>query len=120
MPFVVTFLLGAVLLWQVLQKASNEISIAFLEDIWSRNLLNVQVSPLSSVEYVTGLMLFALGKVAVAVMVMAGLAYALYGFGVMTLGVGLVPFMGGCCWCSAGRSGWSASRRCSGSARTRR
>ncbi|GAA4508227.1 MULTISPECIES: ABC transporter permease [Nonomuraea] len=93
-PFVVTFLLGAVLLWQVLQKASNEISIAFLEDIWSRNLLNVQVSPLSSVEYVTGLMLFALGKVAVAVMVMAGLAYALYGFGVMTLGVGLVPFMG--------------------------
>ncbi|WP_188193453.1 hypothetical protein [Nonomuraea sp. SYSU D8015] len=28
-PFVVSFLLGAVLLWQVLQKASNEISVSF-------------------------------------------------------------------------------------------
>ncbi|GAA2274784.1 ABC transporter permease [Nonomuraea roseoviolacea subsp. roseoviolacea] len=93
-PFVVAFLLGAVLLWQVLQKASNEISIAFLEDIWSRNLLNVQVSPLSSTEYLVGLVLFSLGKVVFAVAVMAGLAYALYGFGVTSLGVGLVPFMG--------------------------
>ncbi|MFC4116141.1 ABC transporter permease [Nonomuraea zeae] len=92
-PFVVSFLLGAVLLWQVLQKASNEISLAFLEDIWSRNLLNVQVSPLSSVEYLVGLVLFSLGKVAFAVTVMAGLALALYGFGVTSLGVGLVPFM---------------------------
>ncbi|GAA3600312.1 ABC transporter permease [Nonomuraea rosea] len=93
-PFVVSFLLGAVLLWQVLQKASNEISIAFLEDIWSRNLLNVQVSPLSSVEYLVGLVLFSLGKVVFAVAVMAGLAFVLYGFGVTSLGVGLVPFMG--------------------------
>ncbi|WP_433508840.1 ABC transporter permease [Nonomuraea sp. CA-143628] len=93
-PFVVAFLIGAVLLWQVLQKASNEISMAFLEDIWSRNLLNVQVSPLSSVEYLIGLMLFSLGKVVFAVAVMAGLALVLYGFGVTSLGVGLVPFMG--------------------------
>ncbi|MEV6030975.1 ABC transporter permease [Nonomuraea sp. NPDC052116] len=93
-PFVVAFLLGAVLLWQVLQKASNEISIAFLEDIWSRNLLNVQVSPLSSVEYLAGLVLFSLGKVAFAVAVMAGLALGLYGFGLSSMGVGLVPFMG--------------------------
>jgi ABC-2 type transport system permease protein len=93
-PFVVSFLLGAVLLWQVLQKASNEISVAFLEDIWSRNLLNVQVSPLSSVEYLIGLVLFSLGKVVFAVAVMAGLAFALYGFGVTSMGVALVPFMG--------------------------
>ncbi|NRQ31201.1 ABC transporter permease [Nonomuraea sp. NN258] len=92
-PFVVAFLIGAVLLWQVLQKASNEISIAFLEDIWSRNLLNVQVSPLSSVEYLIGLVLFSLGKVAFAVAVMGVLAFVLYGFGLTTLGVGLVPFM---------------------------
>ncbi|MGW0809664.1 ABC transporter permease [Nonomuraea sp. NPDC002799] len=93
-PFAVSFLLGAVLLWQVLQKASNEISIAFLEDIWSRNLLNVQVSPLSSVEYLSGLVLFSLGKVAFAVAVVSGLAFGLYGFGVTSIGVGLVPFMG--------------------------
>ncbi|GIH80313.1 ABC transporter permease [Planobispora longispora] len=92
-PFVAAFLLGAVLLWQVLQKASNEISIAFLEDIWSRNLLNVQVSPLSTVEYVVGLIVFSFGKVVFAIAVMAGLALAFYGFGVTALGAGLIPFM---------------------------
>ncbi|MEU7837062.1 MULTISPECIES: hypothetical protein [unclassified Nonomuraea] len=39
-------------------------------------------------------MLFSLGKVVFAVAVMAGLALVLYGFGVTSLGVGLVPFMG--------------------------
>ncbi|WP_436759618.1 ABC transporter permease [Streptosporangium sp. V21-05] len=92
-PFVAAFLLGAVLLWQVLQKASNEISIAFLEDIWSRNLLNVQVSPLSNVEYVVGLIVFSFGKVVFAIAIMSGLALALYGFGVTSLGAGMVPFM---------------------------
>ncbi|MFG1965522.1 hypothetical protein [Nonomuraea sp. NPDC049028] len=37
-------------------------------------------------------MLFSLGKVVFAVAVMAGLALVLYGFGVTSLGVGLVPF----------------------------
>ncbi|GII02008.1 ABC transporter permease [Planobispora takensis] len=92
-PFVAAFLLGAVLLWQVLQKASNEISIAFLEDIWSRNLLNVQVSPLSTVEYVIGLIVFSFGKVVFAIAVMAGLALAFYGFGITSFGVALLPFM---------------------------
>ncbi|GAA3035944.1 ABC transporter permease [Streptosporangium longisporum] len=92
-PFVATFLLGAVLLWQVLQKASNEISIAFLEDIWSRNLLNVQVSPLSNVEYVIGLIVFSFSKVLFAVAFISVMALALYGFGITSMGAGLVPFM---------------------------
>ncbi|MFI6513222.1 ABC transporter permease [Streptosporangium sp. NPDC050855] len=92
-PFIATFLLGAVLLWQVLQKASNEISIAFLEDIWSRNLLNVQVSPLSNVEYVIGLIVFSFSKVLFAVAFMSVMALALYGFGITSMGAGMVPFM---------------------------
>ncbi|MEQ4722681.1 hypothetical protein [Nonomuraea sp. B19D2] len=70
------------------------LSIAFLEDIWSSNLLSVPVSPLSGAEYLIGLVLFSLGKVVFAVAVMVGLAFVLYGFGVTSLGVGLVPFMG--------------------------
>jgi ABC-2 type transport system permease protein len=92
-PFVVSMLLGAVLLWQILHRSSNEVSIGFLEDIWSRNLLNVHVTPLSSLEYLTGLVVFSLGKVAFATGFMAVLAYTLYGFGLLTIGVGLMPFM---------------------------
>jgi ABC-type polysaccharide/polyol phosphate export permease len=93
-PFVVSTLLGAALLWEVLNRSASEVALGFLEDVWSRNLLNVQVTPLSSGEYLAGLVGFAMAKTFVATVMMGVLAYALYGFGVFSLGVGLVPFMG--------------------------
>ncbi|WP_214102759.1 ABC transporter permease [Acrocarpospora catenulata] len=92
-PFVVSMLLGAVLLWQVLHRASNEVAIGFLEDIWSRNLLNMHVTPVTPPEYMTGLVLFSLTKIAAGITAMALLAYVIYGFGLLTVGIGLVPFM---------------------------
>jgi ABC-2 type transport system permease protein len=92
-PFIVSALLGAVLLWQILHRASNEVSIGFLEDIWSRNLLNMHVSPLTATEYLSGLVVFSLTKVVFSVAVMGTMAYVLYGFGILTIGVALVPFM---------------------------
>lgn len=92
-PFVVSVLLGAALLWELLNRSSSEVALGFLEDVWSRNLLNVQVTPVSTGEYLTGLVLFAVAKVALAAIVMTVVAYGLYGFGILTMGVGLVPFM---------------------------
>jgi ABC-2 type transport system permease protein len=93
-PFVVSMLLGAVLLWQILHRASNEVAIGFLEDIWSRNLLNMHVTPLTTTEYLSGLIVFSLTKVVFSVAMMATMAYLLYGFGILTIGAALVPFMG--------------------------
>ena len=31
-------LLGAIILWMVFQRAQQDVSIAFLEDIWARNM----------------------------------------------------------------------------------
>lgn len=92
-PFVVSVLLGAALLWEVLNRSSSEVSLAFLEDVWSRNLLNVQVTPLSTGEYLTGLVVFAMAKALLATVMMVVIAYGLYGFGVFTMGAGLVPFI---------------------------
>jgi len=92
-PFVVSVLLGAAVLWELLHRSSTEVGLGFLEDIWSRNLLNVFATPLSNGEYVTGLVLFSLAKVAVATVVTAGIAYLFYGFGIFSMGVALVPFM---------------------------
>ncbi|GAB3508680.1 ABC transporter permease [Phytohabitans suffuscus] len=89
----VAMLLGAVLLWQVLHRAQGEVTFGFLFDVWSRNLLNVFVSPLSTLEYVAGLVLASVVKVTATIGVMSVLAFTLYGFGVLTIGPGLVPFM---------------------------
>jgi ABC-2 type transport system permease protein len=89
----VAMLLGAVLLWQVLHRTQGELAFGFLFDVWSRNLLNVFVSPLSTMEYVGGLVLAGVVKVAVTIGVMSVLAFLLYGFGVLTIGPALLPFM---------------------------
>jgi ABC-type molybdate transport system ATPase subunit len=61
-PAVVAGLLGGVLLWQVLFRSQSEVSIAFMEDVWSRNLLNVFASPLTQAEYLAGMVGFGLAK----------------------------------------------------------
>lgn len=92
LPAVVAGLLGAVLLWQALYRSQSDLSLNFLEDIWSRNLLNVFVSPLSTGEYLVGLIVTGIVKTAVGLAMMSVLAYALYGFGVLAIGPALVPF----------------------------
>ena len=92
-PAVVAVLLGGVLLWQVMYRSQGELSLTFLEDVWSRNLLNVFVTPLATHEYIVGLLLFGTLKTAAGATLMATLALLFYGFGLFSIGPALVPFM---------------------------
>ena len=51
MPSVVMFLLGALILWDVLFRSQQGITISFLEEIWARNLMNLFASPLTPSEF---------------------------------------------------------------------
>ena len=44
----VPVLLGAVLLWDFLIRVMQGVTMAFFEDVWSRNFLNIFATPLSS------------------------------------------------------------------------
>jgi ABC-2 type transport system permease protein len=50
-------LLGGVLLWDFCTRIMMGVSTAFLEDVWSRNFLNLFASPLSISEYIAGLVI---------------------------------------------------------------
>jgi ABC-2 type transport system permease protein len=90
---VVAMLLGGTLLWQVLYRSQETVTVSFLEDIWSRNLLNVFTSPLSMAEYLAGVIVFGLLKLVAGTAVMAVLALVLYGFGLFRMGPELIPFV---------------------------
>ena len=45
-PGFITFFLGALILWDVLFRSQQGITISFLEELWSRNLMNLFASPL--------------------------------------------------------------------------
>lgn len=86
------FLLGAMIFWDILYRAQQGVTLSFLEDIWSRNLLNVFVAPVRVSEFVLATYIVGIVRIVVTVGVLAGLAYALYSFNLFSLGMSLLPF----------------------------
>ena len=85
-------LLGGVLLWEVALRSQMGFSISFLEEIWSRNLGHLFVSPIRPHEMVAALMGMSLIRVLVGVVPAMGLAWLLYAFGIWKLGPVVVGF----------------------------
>lgn len=83
-------LLGGVLLWEVTLRSQMGFAISFLEEVWSRNLGHLFVSPLRPWEMVAGLAAMSVLRTAAGVGPAMLLAFLLYGFGVWTLGPVLV------------------------------
>src|SRR5512141_2570862 len=89
----VPVLLGAVLLWDFLTRVMHGVTMAFLEDVWSRNFLNLFATPLSVGEYLAGLVLSSLATSAVGLAVMLLLAAGIFGLSPLTWGALLLPFL---------------------------
>ncbi|WP_225410248.1 ABC transporter permease [Stigmatella hybrida] len=86
-------LLGAVLLWDFLTRVMQGVTMAFFEDVWSRNFLNVFASPISLPEYVGGLVLSSIATSSVGLLVMIAVAGAAFGLSLLVYGLMLVPFL---------------------------
>jgi ABC-2 type transport system permease protein len=86
-------LLGAVLLWDFFTRVMHGITTAFLEDVWSRNLLNVFATPLRVSEYVTGLVATSIATSMVGLVVMLALATGVFGLSFFAYGAAAVPFV---------------------------
>lgn len=93
LPDFIAFFLGALILWDILFRSQQGISVSFLEDLWSRNLINVFVSPLTPLEYVASLLAISVVKLSLASSIMALLAFLLYSFNIFTLGFSLIPLV---------------------------
>jgi ABC-2 type transport system permease protein len=85
-------LMGGVLLWEVTLRGQMGMSISFLEEIWSRNLGHVFVSPLRPWELVAALIAMSIMRMLAGVVPAILLAWALYAFNLFSLGPVLVLF----------------------------
>ena len=90
---VVTVLLGAIIFWDLMSQSQRAISTTFLEEVWERNLLNIFVTPLKVGEFLVSSVLIAAVRIIIVGAVLAGLAWALYQFNLLTFGFYLVIFM---------------------------
>jgi len=89
----VPMLLGAILFWDFFTRVMHGVTIAFLEDVWSHNFLNLFASPLSIREYVGGLVLTSIATSALGLLTMAVLAATVFGLSFFVYGLLLVPFL---------------------------
>jgi len=89
----VPMLLGAVLLWDFFTRVMHGVTMAFLEDVWSRNFLNLFASPLSIREYVGGLVLSSIATSVLGLLTMVVLATTAFGLSFFVYGLMLVPFL---------------------------
>ncbi len=89
----ISSLLGAVLFWDFFTRVMQGVTMAFFEDVWSRNFINVFATPLLISEYLTGLVLTGITTSLVGLIVMLVLATWLFGLPFFSLGLLLLPFL---------------------------
>lgn len=84
--------IGAVLLWDILFRGQIGFSVSFLEEVWSRNLGNLMMTPLRTSEFVGALMIMSIVRLAIGLVPVSFMAIAFFGFNLWALGLAVAAF----------------------------
>jgi ABC-2 type transport system permease protein len=84
--------IGAVLLWDILFRGQIGFSMSFLEEMWSRNLGNLMMTPLRPAELVASLMVMSIIRVLIGMVPVTLMAIAFFGFNFWKLGLAVPAF----------------------------
>ncbi|MEK7583595.1 MAG: ABC transporter permease [Patescibacteria group bacterium] len=87
------FLIGSVILMNFIWRSQQGIAVSFLEDVWTRNFVNLFSSPLTLGEYIVGLTATAILRVLFSIAAMCVLAWLLFAFNIFAFGFYLIPFL---------------------------
>ncbi len=85
-------LIAAVILWDVLFRSQLGMSVCFMEEMWSRNLGQLFVTPLRPREWIAALMVTSIIRVAIGVLPAMVLAIPMYHYSIFSMGWGLLAF----------------------------
>ena len=85
-------LISGVLLWDVLFRGQLGVSLVFMEEMWSRNLGHLFVSPLRPFELACALLTMSLIRTLIGVGGAALIAIPLFHFSIFSLGLPLIAF----------------------------
>jgi len=89
---VIGFLMAGLILWNIVWRAQQDISMSLLKNVWSKNILNLFSTPLTPGEFVVATMILGLFKIFLTLSVISALAFFLYYFNIFSLGFYLLPF----------------------------
>lgn len=86
------FFIGAVLLWDVLFRGQLGVSLTFIEEMYSRNLANLFVSPLRFYEFIAGQLAMSMLRTLIGVGGACVFAFLLFHYSIFSFGFPLLAF----------------------------
>ncbi len=85
-------LIAGVMLWEITLRSQIGVTLSFLEEIWSRNLGHIFVSPLRPGEMVAALLGVSVLRTLIGIAPACLIAFLLYAFNIFALGPALLLF----------------------------
>ncbi len=85
-------LMTALIFWQIALRGSMDISINILQEFWHRNLVNLFSTPVKISEWIGGVILLCLGKLAVTIAFGTLMVWVLYSLNIFAIGWVFLPF----------------------------
>ena len=82
-----SWLLGAVIMWTFLWKASQDLAVYILEDHWSRSLYNVFSTPLQNSEIIVSVLIFSFLRGLATLIITVPLTWILYSYNFFTIDI---------------------------------
>ena len=101
--------IGAVLLWDILFRGQLGVSLTFFEEMYSRNLGNLFVSPLRAWELIAGQLTMSMLRTLIGVGAACAFAWLLFHYSIFSLGFALLAFFANLIVC-----GWAIGLAVSG------
>jgi ABC-2 type transport system permease protein len=92
-PNIVSLMLGATILWSTFYSFQRDMAVGFIDELWSRNLINLFSTPLTVSEYLVGLIVVNLLKVMIGLIAASAVAWAAYSFDIFPWLPAFIPYM---------------------------
>ncbi|MCA1726913.1 MAG: ABC transporter permease [Actinobacteria bacterium] len=85
-PVPIGFLIGGLILWELVFRTKNTVAVTFLEETYWRNVVNMMASPLTSAEFLLGVVAWGLVRAVAGWILISLLAWALFSFQIIAIG----------------------------------
>lgn len=81
------YLIIGLVLWEAVRVGQYSVTVSVLWNVWSRNLSNMFVTPLSSTEYILALILSSIIKSVIVLSLLAVITKFVFGFDILQIGI---------------------------------
>ncbi|MGF1667517.1 MAG: ABC transporter permease [Acidimicrobiia bacterium] len=87
------YLLAGIVLFWTLTQVQMTMATGVMEETWTRNLLNILTTSVTPAEYIAGVAVFGMAKLALALATLTAMTVSLYGFDLTAIGWSVIPIV---------------------------